>query len=324
MPDPIWYHIRSSRSQPPGLAGSDSQRARTYVAALEQFEELMEASATLSAPSRPLTMFYALAQAGQAIVAAHFPKPPPRSHGLTLPDPGPNLMATAVQVHGNGWYQAVSEAVASPLLQKAELGQLWAAIPDLARTPLPPPARAKALRVVPVLEGPLRFTPAKTAVAHVLFDPMPMTPEEAADRLRNYPQAAPAFIATVPGTNPPGMITSYVGSEPSIRVHFSLGGNEEPLPQLTILESRAPEYRFYDHYWLVPAMSEGQVLSPLMLWWALLFGLSMLARYHPNAWVAALEVNRSDLAVPLEDALDMAQSAVPHLVLEALLRKPIR
>jgi hypothetical protein len=269
-------------------------------------------------------MFYALAQAGQAIVAAHSPNSPPRSHGLTLADPGPNLMSTPVQAHGQGWYQAVSDTVGSPVLQKAEIGQLWAAIPDLANTPLPPPVRAKALRVVPVLEGPLVFAPAKTAVADVLFDPMPVTPNEAAERLKNYPLATPAFIATVPGSNPPGMMTNYVGTEPSVRVHFSLADDNQPLPQLTILDIRAPEYRFHNQRWLIPALSEGQVLSPLMLWWALLFGLSTLARYHPNAWVTALEVNRSDLAVPLEDALDMAQSAVPHLVLEALLQKPVR
>jgi hypothetical protein len=41
-------------------------------------------------------------------------------------------------------------------------------------------------------------------------------------------------------------------------------------------------------------------LSPLMLWWVLLFGLSMLARYVPGAWSEALAVNESSLAVPLE------------------------
>jgi len=131
MPDPIWYHLRSSRSQPPGLAATDARRRRIYVAALEQFEELMEASARVSAASRPLTIFYALAQAGQAIVAAHSPQTPPRSHGLTLPDPGADLVSTPVQAQGHGWYQAVSETVGSSLLQKAELGQLWAATPTL-------------------------------------------------------------------------------------------------------------------------------------------------------------------------------------------------
>jgi len=268
-------------------------------------------------------MFYALAQAGQAIVAAHSPGTPPRSHGLTLPDPGPDLMSTPVRVHGHGWYQAVSDTVGSPILQSAELGQLWAAIPDLARTPLPSGAWPKALRVVPVSIGQLAYAPAKTAVADVLFDPLPTSPADATDRLKRYPAAAPAVIATVPGA-PQVMITGYTDHGHGIRVYFSLAESEQPIPQITILDSRASEYRFYNQRWLIPALLEGQVLSPLMLWWALLFGLSMLARYHPDAWVSALEVDRSQLAVPLEDVLDLAQSAVPHLVLEALLRTTVR
>jgi hypothetical protein len=233
-------------------------------------------------------------------------------------------MNTPVQVQGHGWYQAVSQTVGSSVLLRAELGQIWAAIPDLADTPLLSGTWAKALRVVPAVVGQFAFVPAKTAAADVLFDPVPNTPSEAADRLKGYPVASPAFIPTLPGSEPPVMITSHTVYGSGIRMHFSLTESEQPIPQMTILEGRAPEYRFYDQRWLIPALSEGQVLTPLMLWWALLFGLSMLARYHPDAWVTALEVNRSQLAVPLEDALDIAQSAVPHLVLEALLRTTIR
>jgi hypothetical protein len=232
-------------------------------------------------------------------------------------------MSTPVQVQGHGWYQAVSQTVGSPVLQRAELGQVWAANPDLADTPLPSGAWAKALRVVPVSGG-FPFAPAKTAVADVLFNPMPTTPAEAADRLRGYPVASPAFIPTVPGSEPQAIITAHTDYGTGVRVYFSLPETDEAIPQMMILEGRAPEYRFYNQRWLIPALSEGQVVSPLMLWWALLFGLSMLARYHPDAWVTALEVNRSQLAVPLEDALDLAQSAVPHLVLEAVLRTTIK
>ena len=59
-------------------------------------------------------------------------------------------------------------------------------------------------------------------------------------------------------------------------------------------------------------------LSPLMLWWALLFGLSMAARYDPEMWVAELDVNESKAAVPIEAALDVALEALPELILDAL------
>ena len=60
------------------------------------------------------------------------------------------------------------------------------------------------------------------------------------------------------------------------------------------------------------------VLSPLMAWWALLFGFSVVARYHPALWTRALDADRSTLAVPLESLLDEALEVVPALVLEPL------
>lgn len=57
----------------------------------------------------------------------------------------------------------------------------------------------------------------------------------------------------------------------------------------------------------------------LMMWWLLLFGLSIFARYHPELWVRALDVDRSPHAVPLEGLLDRALGAIPSLVHDALL-----
>src|SRR2546427_405952 len=126
MPDDVWYHLRSSRSQPPGLAGSDDDRRAVYVAAMEQFEELMGASGRVSAATRPLTVFYALAQAGKAIVAAHSKQPPPRRHGITLADPSQDLMQTLVKAERQpGWYHAVSAALSTPTFQQAQLGEIW-------------------------------------------------------------------------------------------------------------------------------------------------------------------------------------------------------
>jgi hypothetical protein len=69
---------------------------------------------------------------------------------------------------------------------------------------------------------------------------------------------------------------------------------------------------------LIPAVSTGDALSPLMLWWVLLFGLSMVARHDPEVWTATIDVNRARQAVPLENALDDAVEVIPQLILEAL------
>jgi hypothetical protein len=90
------------------------------------------------------------------------------------------------------------------------------------------------------------------------------------------------------------------------------------------LEEVAPPHRFRNEHWLRPALNEAaDELTPFMAWWAFLFALSILARYHPARWVASLDLDNSPLAQPLADALDQALSAVPHLVLQAVLRKSI-
>lgn len=90
------------------------------------------------------------------------------------------------------------------------------------------------------------------------------------------------------------------------------------------IEAVFPQYRFLGRRWLRPGVNSGQEPpDPLMTWWTLLFGMSMLARYHPVPWVSALDPDSSPIAVSLERTMDEALDALPHLVLEALLQKPV-
>lgn len=71
----------------------------------------------------------------------------------------------------------------------------------------------------------------------------------------------------------------------------------------------------HGHRWLLPAIAPGSIQQPrLALWWVLLFGLSLIARYEPDAWARALDLEGSRLAVPLETVLESAEKAVPQLV----------
>ncbi|MET9988255.1 YaaC family protein [Streptomyces mutabilis] len=63
---------------------------------------------------------------------------------------------------------------------------------------------------------------------------------------------------------------------------------------------------------------DDRVLHPLMAWWAVLYTLSMLARYQPGQWTAQIDVNRSKDAVAIEYLLDSALAAVPVLILAAI------
>jgi hypothetical protein len=54
-----------------------------FGAALQQFEELMDAAASVGYAARPLPLFYAISQAGRAIAAVHADDPWELSgHGL--------------------------------------------------------------------------------------------------------------------------------------------------------------------------------------------------------------------------------------------------
>lgn len=82
------------------------------------------------------------------------------------------------------------------------------------------------------------------------------------------------------------------------------------------LDAVAPKVALTESRWLVPALA-GQTgpLTPLMLWWLLLFDLSIVARYEPALWSEALAVDRSPVAVPLEAVLKQAHgiTAGTHL-----------
>ena len=65
----VWWELRALRAAPPRVAAHKARRT-TFVAALEQCEQLIGAAAAISYEARPLPLFYALSQAGRAITAA--------------------------------------------------------------------------------------------------------------------------------------------------------------------------------------------------------------------------------------------------------------
>jgi hypothetical protein len=82
----------------------------------------------------------------------------------------------------------------------------------------------------------------------------------------------------------------------------------------------APQYRCHGEHWLIPAVGSARNrLTPIILWWSLLYAPSMFARYEPVEWQRCLDVNLCELAMPLELALDVAMAAIPQLVHGALL-----
>jgi hypothetical protein len=58
-------------------------------------------------------------------------------------------------------------------------------------------------------------------------------------------------------------------------------------------------------------------------WWLLLYSFSILVRYRPRKWTDLLNLDRPSCATHIQHALGIVESAIPHLVLEALDGHPI-
>jgi hypothetical protein len=130
--------------------------------------------------------------------------------------------------------------------------------------------------------------------------------EPAATLIGRYPSLpADARVAVKPGTLGPG---SWIA--------LMTWSSEHNLDAIAATRGRGAESTRH----LLPTLpAHDEHLAPLMMWWLLLFGLSIFARYHPELWAQALDVDHSEHAVPLEGLLDRALEVVPTLLYEALL-----
>jgi hypothetical protein len=236
---------------------------------------------------------------------------------------------TTIKPQTKGLFRAVMDSAGMPVLtDEVELGALWSAIPDLADTPLPENRWPSALFVWPReyhQTGANVLHMAATSKASIVVDP------EVLERIRSdknpdrawlrffsdYPAARGLTLDSPPHSRPAAYQTPRGWG-------IAVGFTDETEDEYVRAAARAPEHRFQRQHWLVPHVGKGSdPLSPLGLWWVLLFGFSLLARYEPTAWGASLDPDASELTVPLEDALDEALIAVPHLLLNALLNEPV-
>jgi hypothetical protein len=111
-----------------------------FIGALGQFDELMTAAASVGPASRPLPLYYALNQAGRAIVAQRQMRDQPwepKWHGLRVEDPPDgSLQQTPIEPerHENSSFRLLSESIRTARLRASTtLANVWAAIPNLPK-----------------------------------------------------------------------------------------------------------------------------------------------------------------------------------------------
>jgi hypothetical protein len=317
-PDESWVlrNLRATRADPPGLAAEDPYRRAIYGAGLEQFEQLLEASRAVSAAARPLPLFYALSQAGRAIVAARGTDPDIDGHGLAedrqhKPD---DLLQRRIKrigkAAGKDAFGAVSKVVRSPEVTGGfEIGALWATLGPTFRMPKE--------SWLPEWRGTLWLMDQPTR--------------------RRTPGQTKYQLWSMSGNPHLGPIETIVGRYPMLPADAKWGpkgspddlggpGNWAMIAEWSDsydLDKIAPEIRGHNTREVIPTLpGQTELLPRLMTWWLLLFGLSIFARYHPGLWAGALRVDQSPTAVPLEAILESGLESLPRLVYDQVLGAP--
>lgn len=318
--DELWRHIRGLRCAPPGLAGAAPDRHKVFGAALEQAEELFKAATNVAAPSRPILLFYGLSQAGRAIAAASTAATTDwelQTHGITTEDlkiPSLSQLVIKDQASRLGSFTRLAALLSSGSLQsKATFGEIWATIPDLAQVPL---AWGTA-----GYKGALRWTesyyePAGDYGAWIGGLPRrfvrPYMESDIVDYLSSYP--------TLAGNGPAGPDrgpTQWIESSQSAAIPRTWPATPDGYDAFR--RHRTTAYRGDNDQWIFPVIGTNtSPLHPLLAWWAILFALSMLARYAPGAWTTHLDIDASADAMPLETVLDLAFTTCPELILHTI------
>ncbi|MFE3412835.1 YaaC family protein [Streptomyces mirabilis] len=68
-------------------------------------------------------------------------------------------------------------------------------------------------------------------------------------------------------------------------------------------------------HFVYPALGENaKPLHPLLAWWAVLYALSMLARYEPCAWQKRIDIDGSKESAAIEHLLGAALDFLPALI----------
>ncbi|WP_436528230.1 YaaC family protein [Actinoplanes sp. HUAS TT8] len=326
--DEIWSLLRVTRADPP--AGIRGARRKTYTAALEQAQQMFTAAASVGVATRPLLLFYGLSQGGRAIAAAakHVHNDEYRliGHGIkantgTLVGPICDVTVYCDRTSA-GSFNRLSRILSSPVWEEStpvRLGELWGTLPETGHFqlddpepagPLPANADDWSLTVAADTSSPVQL-----AVTGVPPELMPQSPQLApTSELETFLQRYPRLNGHS-AIYPRGVYPGDPGAVVHLAYPSTNSGYRERADEALIHSTR---YRLHERYVFPVVGANTDSLHPIMAWWATLFALSMLARYHPESWAGHIAVDASKDAVSIERLLTEALTAVPELLLQTI------
>jgi hypothetical protein len=322
-----WQLIRALRHTPPGKAAGGFRRD-IFISSLEQAQQLFGAAVDVGVETRPLLEFYGLSQAGRAIVASASSVVNDyvrlSGHGLRvgpMQDVANSGLAKLDVWSQAGAYETVAKVLNATALPRLSLGTLWGALPEADQFSLP---EARSLRPLEVRTD-IESDSSGFVVANV--GPIPTTVSNVSssegqeqergnviEYLKQYPSLADARFLNDTGRVGFRLLDQGMAEVP---LKWSTGGH--PGSALAELERRTVVYRG-ERLAFAGLGNPPQPTHPLMIWWAILYALSMLARYAPEAWAKVIDVDMSADAVAVEFMLEEALSVIPEAIHSVILR----
>jgi hypothetical protein len=325
--------LRALRYDPPGHAKHGSRRT-TFQSALEQCEQFLAAAREAGYATRPVQLFYALSQAGRAMVAAS-----PRignqawrvsGHGLTANTNAVSAADVAVSAAKAGLFPSVAAALGIESLVPDEpvaLRELWPLLPESAFVPLTADAMLPMLLFFPHGWPEWRAAFSQAEIAWIPRRVKDLYGEDPA-RVKEHLDRYPALRESTLQVSQPKSRLKWTNAGPglSLGVRWSRAAESRSgSPPLMLSDSRTRDglgvvsYRSADDLMVTPAIgSMSMGLHPILALWTVLLALSSLARYAPASWSKMIDIDRSAEANAIEHLLEEAIESVPTAVLHML------
>ncbi|MEU3787450.1 YaaC family protein [Streptomyces sp900129855] len=349
--------LRGLRADPPGAAAQNTARKQTFCAALEQAEQMFSAAKVTDAMTRPLLVYYGLNQAARAIAAAasNVPDRDQRpgataepwklsGHGLKIVHGtnamnGPDIASVPLADQNGAFVQLAGILKSGSLLARrpdktpttnVTIGQIWETIPDTVGFSLPGPADLPVLAFEEesiFYDGSVPSGGWKASVQNhresALLEGIPQHVVNADDQeaaLKNFLASYPT-LGDVQSTPHPNGHIDWEGDSvlelPVVRVFWETPVPVAAQPTRTLVNRVATWYRGQPY--VFPALGENrEPLHPLLAWWAVLYALSMLARYEPCAWQKRIDIDGSKEAAAIEHLLEAALDYLPALIRDTI------
>ena len=306
------FALQAMRSSRPGHLAESEERRAVFGSAIEQFEALHQASASVPPSASPITLFYAISQAGRAMSAALIPDPDGwRSFGHGLSVGGDQVddlgaLQTSPGRKPDSSFVLFCRSIGSGLLTgPVTLNELWGA--------------SARFRMVDGLGGEAPVAERITDVQNddgrlylegKIAEGLPQDPEQ---RTTEIEARLAAYVDNVDGVESKVTLWPNHTFDPA-RVEFTWknsDGTDREFEEIATPLLPSGETGCV----LVPMIGENRdKIHPLAATYACLLALSSVARYQPELWQKSLDRDRSPVAVAVEEALDYLLESLPFQV----------